>query len=122
MAISTRGVDRTETAKDAVFREMREELGTDDFKVLAFAARASICLAALVPLVKGYKGQIQDLFILSLLKRRTISAGKTNELTRWQWVPIEKCLKYWLRLDASVRWPRGFSCAFRETDALTLCR
>ena len=89
------GVDRTETAKDAVFREMREELGTDDFKVLAHLPRAhQYVWPRWYRFVKGYKGQIQDLFILSFTgKDEQFQLGKTNELTRWQWVPIEKVLE-----------------------------
>lgn len=89
------GIDRAETAEDAVFREMSEELGTDDFKVLAHLPRAHQYIwPRWYRFVKGYRGQIQDLFILSFTGTDDqFQLGKTNELKRWQWVPIEKVVE-----------------------------
>ncbi len=64
------GVDRTETAKDAVFREMREELGTDDFKVLAHLPRAhQYVWPRWYRFVKGIKGRFRTCLSCLLLEK-----------------------------------------------------
>jgi exopolysaccharide biosynthesis WecB/TagA/CpsF family protein len=88
------GVDNGESPSQAVFREMKEELGTDAFNVLTYVEEAHRYVwPRWYRYVKGYRGQIQDLFILGFTgKDEQFELEKTNELNRWEWVPIDQLL------------------------------
>lgn len=88
------GVDSGESPQHALFREMKEELGTDAFTILSYVEEAHRYVwPRWYRYVKGYRGQIQDLFVLSFIGRdEQIELGRTNELNRWEWVPIDQLL------------------------------
>lgn len=88
------GVDEGETSEQAVMREMREELGTDAFRIVDTLPQAhKYTWPHWYRFVKGYRGQVQDLFLLEFTGDDSdIQLGKTNELLRWEWITAEHLL------------------------------
>ncbi|MBI4122129.1 MAG: WecB/TagA/CpsF family glycosyltransferase [Parcubacteria group bacterium] len=88
------GIDRYESPQTAIFREMKEELGTDAFRVLTHVPKAHRYVwPRWYRFVKGYRGQLQDLFILSFEgKDEQFQLGAANELHHWQWVPLAELI------------------------------
>lgn len=84
------GREKGEDARSAIFREMKEELGIDQFRVLAHQPRAHRYTWPIwYRRVKGYRGQDQDLFILEFQgSDQDIHLGR-DELASWTWVRVE---------------------------------
>jgi len=78
------GIERGESRTQAIMREMREELGTDNFEIIKsykniFKYRWNIDYG-----IKGYKGQKQTLFLLKFKGKKTeIKLDKENKAYRW---------------------------------------
>lgn len=88
------GVDAGESSEAAVMREMREELGTDLFRILDALPQAhKYTWPHWYRFVKGYRGQVQDLYLLEFTGQDAdIQLGKTNELSRWEWIGSDELL------------------------------
>jgi N-acetylglucosaminyldiphosphoundecaprenol N-acetyl-beta-D-mannosaminyltransferase len=87
------GREKGEDARTAIFREMKEELGIDQLRVLAHEPSAHHYVwPAWYRRVKGYRGQNQDLFILEYQGAdKDIDLGK-DELASWTWVRLENVM------------------------------
>lgn len=87
------GIDRGESPRDAAFRELKEEVGTDHAEVLAESRRwFEYDLPAEVSgrLWRGrYRGQRQKWFVMRFLgEDRDIDiAAHHPEFSAWKWVP-----------------------------------
>ena len=91
------GIDHNETAKDAVMREMLEEIGTNNATILAKTKKEYSYLIPeyLIPKLWGgqYKGQNQIWFLIQYLGTNTeisLDHHSHPEFSEWQWVDIEK--------------------------------
>ena len=89
------GIDKGEEVKEALFRELEEEIGTDEAKIVGeypewisydFPERIS-------KKMKPYKGQTQRYFLLKLKKNAVINlATKHPEFDDYKFVNVEDVL------------------------------
>lgn len=87
------GREKGEDARTGILREMKEELGTENFKVLSHQPAAHRYIWPVwYRRVKGYRGQRQDLFVLEFQgEDREINLGQ-DELSTWTWVRLEEVM------------------------------
>ncbi len=95
------GIDEGEEPEVAVFREMKEEIGTKNAKIIGTIEdwiHYDIPERTAKKLWGGkYKGQRQKWIALEFLgddKEIDLTADKHPEFERWKWVPIEDLLEY----------------------------
>ncbi|HWQ63898.1 MAG TPA: RNA pyrophosphohydrolase [Methanospirillum sp.] len=87
------GVKAGEEPEDAVFREMNEEIGTDNGRIIS-KIPGYLCYDFLEP--TQYKGQQQEWFALLFLGKDTEinvlkeHKGKESEFVNWRWVPLQE--------------------------------
>ena len=89
------GIDKNEQPDAAVLREMNEELGTDSFKILSHHRSVyRYKWPKWYRLLRGYKGQKQDLFLLKFIgKDRDINIDTDGELAAWKWTNQKDVVK-----------------------------
>jgi len=89
------GIDEGEEVKDALFREMEEEIGTDKAQIIAeYPEWISYDFPPkILKKMKPYKGQIQKYFLLKLSKDATINiATKHPEFSDYKFVSVDDVL------------------------------
>lgn len=69
------GIDRGETAKEALFRELKEEIGTDDIKIIAkYPGWLTYDFPpAIKKRMKPFYGQTQKFYLVKLKKKALIN-------------------------------------------------
>tara|TARA_Y100000746_G_scaffold218820_1_gene215712 strand:+ start:335 stop:844 length:510 start_codon:yes stop_codon:yes gene_type:complete len=95
------GIDEGETPEQAVMRELKEETGTDNARIIS---KTLDWLSYDLPenLIKvtwdgQFRGQIQKWFALRFMgsdKEINISAHEQPEFIEWQWLEISDLLEY----------------------------
>jgi len=95
------GIDDGEEPEIAVFREMEEEIGTRDARIMGMMddwIRYDIPERTAKKLWGGkYKGQRQKWIALEFLGDDSdidLTADKHPEFSKWKWVPLKDLLKY----------------------------
>lgn len=84
------GIDKGETPKLAIMREMKEEIGTDEIKIIKHISNFYRYEWPKVDkLRRGYRGQKQDLFILDFTGADNDIHIDNREHSDYQWAPIE---------------------------------
>ncbi|TSC56222.1 MAG: N-acetylglucosaminyldiphosphoundecaprenol [Parcubacteria group bacterium Gr01-1014_18] len=82
------GIDRGEDATVAVMREMREELGIAQLEIIRHVPHySSYIWPPQYQIIYGYKGQLQDLFILRFTGQDSdFNLEYDHELSSWKWM------------------------------------
>jgi putative (di)nucleoside polyphosphate hydrolase len=99
------GVEKAECPEDTVFREMNEEIGTDNGRIIS-RIPGFLRYDFLVPW--EYRGQEQEWFALLFLGKDTdINVlGNPNkddsEFVAWKWVPLQKTVDLIVPFKRSV--------------------
>lgn len=95
------GIDKGEEPEKAVFREMKEEIGTKNARIIGMMEdwiTYDIPDRTAKKLWDGkYKGQKQKWIALEYLGKDediNLEADKHPEFSQWKWVPIEDLLDY----------------------------
>ncbi|MCK9162128.1 MAG: RNA pyrophosphohydrolase [Arcobacter butzleri] len=92
------GIDEGENAKDALYRELREEIGTDEIEVIAeYPQWVSYDFPpAIAEKMKPYDGQIQKYFLVKLKigARINIDKHKFAEFSQYKFVPIKNIFEH----------------------------
>ena len=92
------GIDEGENAKDALYRELREEIGTDEIEVIAeYPQWVSYDFPpAIAEKMKPYDGQIQKYFLVKLKigSRINIDKHKFAEFSQYKFVPIKNIFEH----------------------------
>ncbi len=88
------GVDK-ETPSQAILREMEEEIGTNKLVIKDhYRSAHRYDWPKWYSIMRGYKGQKQDLFILEFTGTDAdIDITKEGELSAWQWVEQKNVMK-----------------------------
>jgi len=97
------GVEEGETHEQALYREIKEELGCNEFEVVAeYPQLLAYDFPADMPakIAKTYRGQIQKWFICRYLsgKGPDLSLATDKEFSAFKWVPAPEALQdaiYW---------------------------
>jgi putative (di)nucleoside polyphosphate hydrolase len=103
------GIDDGEKPETAVFREMKEEIGTDKARIMAVMEdwiTYDIPAKTARKLWGGkYRGQKQKWIALEFTGEDSdidLEADKHPEFGQWKWVPINELLKYVVRFKRDV--------------------
>ncbi|MFA7084182.1 MAG: RNA pyrophosphohydrolase [Arcobacteraceae bacterium] len=92
------GIDEGETVKEALFRELEEEIGTNDIEVIAeYPEWVSYDFPPAIALkMKPYDGQIQKYYLVKLKKGAKINIGTfhTPEFSEYKFVPTNNIYDY----------------------------
>ncbi len=85
------GIDKGETPRDAICREMKEELGIDTLKIIKHIPRFYQYLWPKVDqLRRGYRGQKQDLFVCEFTGEDSGIHLDGREHRNFQWTPFKE--------------------------------
>ena len=88
------GIDKGETARRAIMREMKEELGTDKLKIIKYVQDFHRYIWPKVDkLRRGYRGQKQDLFILEFTGAEGDIHIDNREHSNYQWAHFDKAVE-----------------------------
>ncbi|UCM99789.1 RNA pyrophosphohydrolase [Sulfurimonas sp. SWIR-19] len=99
------GIDEGEEVKEALFREMEEEIGTDSAEIIAeYPEWISYDFPPkIASKMKPYKGQTQKYFLLKLAKDAKINLDtKHPEFINYKFVAIEDVLDFTPHFKQSV--------------------
>lgn len=92
------GIDNGEDAKDALFRELREEIGTDDVEIVAeYPDWVSYDFPpAIAEKMKPFDGQIQKYYLVKLKRgaKINIERHKNAEFSQYKFVPINNIFEH----------------------------
>lgn len=92
------GIDDGESAKDALFRELKEEIGTDDVKIIAeYPQWVSYDFPpAIADKMKPYDGQIQKYYLVKLNSgaKIDINTHHTPEFSEFKFVKTKDIYDY----------------------------
>jgi len=98
------GIDKGESADQAIIREMEEELGTDKFEVVrAGAGKTSYDFPAdlKLPITKNFRGQIHSWYLLRFLNKAEPNLSVSDkEFVNWCWMSAEELIA------ATVHWKK----------------
>lgn len=91
------GIDEGESPKEAVFRELFEELGTDKFKILKkskevieYAWPKNIIIKRFKKEGKTYKGQRQHIFLVEFTGSKADIRFDSGEIRKIKWLKYEE--------------------------------
>ena len=88
------GVDDGEEPQDAIIREMSEEIGTDQLKIIKHHPSAyRYKWPKWYRLFRGQRGQKQDIFILKFIGSDKDIKLQKEELNAWQWCEKDKVIE-----------------------------
>ena len=88
------GIDKGETARRAIMREMKEELDTDKLKIIKYVQDFHRYIWPKVDkLRRGYRGQKQDLFILEFTGAEGDIHIDNREHSNYQWAHFDKAVE-----------------------------
>ncbi|KKT46121.1 MAG: Glycosyl transferase, WecB/TagA/CpsF family [Parcubacteria group bacterium GW2011_GWC2_44_17] len=88
------GIDKGETPRNAIMREMKEELGTDKLKIIKYVQDFHRYIWPKVDkLRRGYRGQKQDLFILEFTGAEGDIHIDNREHSNYQWAHFDKAVE-----------------------------
>jgi putative (di)nucleoside polyphosphate hydrolase len=111
------GIKRGETPRQAVLRELREEIGTDRVEIVGTSARwfrYDLPEELLGRVWRGkYRGQEQRWFALRFTGSDTdidLAAGGSPEFDAWRWAAVEElpALAVWFKRDLYAELVREF--------------
>lgn len=116
------GVERNETAEQALFRELYEEVGLR-FQHVRIVGRTQEWLRYELPRkylhnhrLSGFRGQKQIWFLLQLITDESelcLNHSRHPEFDEWRWID------YWTALDGIVSFKRHvYRCALTELEPL----
>jgi putative (di)nucleoside polyphosphate hydrolase len=92
------GIDKGEKPRDALFRELREEIGTDKIDIIAeYPEWVSYDFPpAIAEKMKPYDGQIQRYYLVKLRGDAKINIDKHSEaeFSQYKFVPIDKIFEH----------------------------
>ncbi len=92
------GIDEGETPKEALFRELKEEIGTDEIKIIAeYPEWVSYDFPpAIAEKMKPYDGQIQKYYLVKLNvgAKIDIYTHHTPEFSEYKFVPTKNIYDY----------------------------
>lgn len=91
------GIDAGETPKEALFRELREEIGTDDVKIIAeFPEWISYDFPeSILNKMKPFDGQTQRYFLVKLNKGAKINLDTEHpEFSTWRFVVSDEIFDF----------------------------
>lgn len=92
------GIDKGETAKEALFRELKEEIGTSDVSIIAeFPRWVSYDFPpAIAKKMHPFEGQIQKYYLVKLNSgaKIDISTHHTQEFSEYKFVPVGNIYDY----------------------------
>jgi putative (di)nucleoside polyphosphate hydrolase len=90
------GIDRNETSKEALLRELKEEIGTDDVEIIAkYPHWISYDFPKHIKkTMKPFYGQTQRYYLVKLNKRAVVKLDtKHPEFIRYRYVSLNKALE-----------------------------
>ncbi|MEA2112319.1 MAG: RNA pyrophosphohydrolase [Campylobacterota bacterium] len=99
------GIDKGETSKEAMYRELKEEIGTKKVKLLAkYPEWISYDFPAKVSKrMKPYSGQKQRYYLVRLKKSAKINIDtKDAEFSQFKFVKIDKLFKHITHFKAPI--------------------
>ena len=91
------GIDEGETPKEALFRELKEEIGTNDVEIVAeYPGWVSYDFPpAVAKKMSPYQGQIQKYYLVKLKKGAKINIEtKVPEFSEYKFVKIDELNEY----------------------------
>lgn len=90
------GVEKNETKREAIFREMREETGLKGLRIMGVVENFHAYDWPKAPLYAGdeFRGQRQTLFFLRYTAKGLAVSLDPKEATESRWVPIKDLLKW----------------------------
>lgn len=94
MAIATGGINNKEIPKEALKRELYEEVGIKNFEILDYIPKFNKYNAPKwARLIQGYKGQVQDLFVIKLTNKSIHLVLDQFEFSDYCFVDSKNALK-----------------------------
>jgi len=85
------GIEVCETPKQAIKREMLEELGTDKLKIIRHISQFHKYKWPKLDRIRhGFRGQIQDLFILQFIAKDADIKLDKREHNNFKWIGINQ--------------------------------
>lgn len=94
------GIDKGEEPRDAAFRELKEETGTDNAEIIGEIDRLltyDLPVHLVGRALKGkYRGQKQKWYAMRFLgedREIDIAADKHQEFSEWAWVPVTELVE-----------------------------
>ena len=91
------GIDKGESPKEALFRELKEEIGTDEVEIIAeYPGWVSYDFPPqIAEKMAPYDGQIQKYFLVKLKKGAKININtKIPEFSEFKFVPLKELNEY----------------------------
>lgn len=95
------GIEKDETQKQALLRELQEELGTKKFKILAKSDINSrynwpfnVVYRNLIKRKKFYLGQIETYFLVKFIGEQTDIKPDPSEIRKIKWIKRSEFKKY----------------------------